>query len=150
MKKMVCNIWVRGHHRTHLSCGSLSYEGEEAPLRSHPVKGSARALKTAPREAPRVWSDLDRSTVWAETAGSSRFLHVTMSHDIDASDLAIRCGCYLTNSSVKASFRSAWWRADVSRWRCEVRPNGEVRRSPARRVKCITLLAVERGRRGGL
>ena len=94
------------HNPTQLSCGRLSYEGEEAPLRSHPVRGSVGALKRAPLGAPRVWSDLDRSTVWAETAVPSRFLHVTMSRDIDASDLAIRCGCYQTNSSVKESTRS--------------------------------------------
>ena len=121
---MCCDIWVCGHPPPQLSCGSLSYEGEEAPQRSHPVRGSVRALKRAPRVAPRVWSDLDRSTVWAETAGSSRFLHMGLTREIGAADEAIRCGCHFSNSSVRASVRSAWWRADVSRWRCKVRPNG--------------------------
>ena len=103
---MCCDIWVCGHPPPQLSCGSLSYEGEEAPQRSHPVRGSVRALKRAPREAPRVWSDLDRSTVWAETAVSSRFLHMVLTRDIDAADAAIRCGCHLSNSSVKATVRS--------------------------------------------
>ena len=49
---------------------------------------------------------------------------MSLTRDIDAADEAIRCGCHLSNSSVRASVRSAWWRADVSRWRCEVRPNG--------------------------
>ena len=71
-----------------------------------------------------MWSDLDRSTVWDDTAGSSQFLHMGLTRDIDAADEAIRCGCHLSNSSMRASVRSAWWRADVSRWRCEVRPNG--------------------------
>ena len=39
------DIWVCDHHPPQLSCGRLSYEGEEAPLRSHPVRGSVRALK---------------------------------------------------------------------------------------------------------
>ena len=124
LEKKRRDIWVYGPPPPQLSCGSLSCEGEEAPLRSHPVRGSVPALKRAPREAPRVWSDLDRSTVWAETAGSSRFLHMGLDRDIDAADEAIKCGCHLSNSSVRASVRSAWWRADVSRWRCEVRPNG--------------------------
>ncbi len=70
-----------------------------------------------------MWSDLDRST-WAEMAGSSRFLHMGLTQDIDAADEAIGCGCHLSKYAVRASVRSAWLRADVSRWRCEVRPNG--------------------------
>ena len=62
--------------------------------------------------------------MWAETAGSSRFLHMGLTRDIEAADAAIRCGCHLLNSSVRASVWSAWWSADVCRWRCEVRPNG--------------------------
>ena len=58
------------------------------------------------RIPPDVWSDLDRSTVWAETALSSRLLHVILSRDTDAADKAIRCGCHLSNSSVKATVRS--------------------------------------------
>ena len=102
----------------------MSCEGIDSIRPSQPIQCSDRGLKRAPREAPRVWSDLDRSTVWDDTAGSSRFLHMGLTQDIDAADEAIRCGCHLSNSSMRASVRSAWWRADVSRWRCEVRPNG--------------------------
>ena len=49
---------------------------------------------------------------------------MTLACDTDAADKAIKCGCHLSKSAVRASVRSAWWRADVSRWRCEVRPNG--------------------------
>ena len=62
--------------------------------------------------------------MWAETAVPSRFLHMILSCDIDAADKVIRCGCHHSKSAVRASVWSAWWRADVSRWRCEVRPNG--------------------------
>ena len=84
----------------------MSCEREEAPLRSHPVRGSVRALKWALRVAPRVWSDLDRSTVWAETAVPSRFLHMTLTRDTDAADEAIKCGCHLSKSAVRASVGS--------------------------------------------
>ena len=36
-----------------------------------------------------MWSDLDRSTVWAETAVSSRFLHMALTLVIDAADEAL-------------------------------------------------------------
>ena len=49
---------------------------------------------------------------------------MTLACDTDAADEAIKCGCHLSKSAVRASVRSAWWRADVSRWRCKVRPNG--------------------------
>ena len=106
LEKKRRDIWVYGHPPPQLSCGSLSYEGEEAPLRSHPVRGSVRALKRTPRGAAWVWPDLDRSIVWAETAVSSRFLHMPLACDIDAADEAIRWGCHLSKSAVRASVGS--------------------------------------------
>ena len=49
---------------------------------------------------------------------------MTLACGTDATEEAIKCGGHLSKSAVRASVRSAWWRADVSRWRCEVRPNG--------------------------
>ena len=80
LEKKRRDIWVYGHPPPQLSCGSLSYEGEEAPLRSHPVRGSVRALKRTPRGGREGVVRLDRSTVWAETAVPSRFLHMPLTH----------------------------------------------------------------------
>ena len=80
-------------HPLHPCPGPMSCEGFDSIRPSQPKRCSDRSSEEGTARRAEGVLRLDRSTVWAETAVSSRFLHMALTRGIDEVDAALTWIC---------------------------------------------------------